>query len=52
MKNVDPPCRPELPNNQLPGVLREVPLGKERLFIHPKLMQLLSRDDNRFELYA
>lgn len=26
------------------GVLREMPLGKEKLFIHPKLMGLLSRD--------
>lgn len=34
------------------GVLREMPFGKEKLFIHPKLMQLLSRDDNRFEPYA
>jgi Fic family protein len=28
------------------GVLREVQTGKERVFIHPRLMQLLSRDDN------
>ncbi len=34
------------------GVLREMPLGKEKLFIHPKLMQLLSRDGNRFEPYT
>jgi Fic family protein len=33
------------------GVLREMPVGKERLFIHPKLMQLLGRDDNRFQRY-
>jgi len=32
-------------------VLREVPLGKERLFIHPKLMQLLGSEDNRFQAY-
>jgi len=34
------------------GVLREMPFGKEKLFIHPKLMQLLSRDSHEFELYA
>lgn len=34
------------------GVLREMPLGKEKLFIHPKLMQLLSRDNNLFQPYA
>ncbi|MBN9409435.1 MAG: Fic family protein [Burkholderiales bacterium] len=33
------------------GVLREMPFGKERLFIHPKLMQLLSRDNNQFQPY-
>lgn len=34
------------------GVLREMPFGKEKLFIHPKLMQLLSRDNNHFQPYA
>jgi Fic family protein len=34
------------------GVLREMPFGKERLFIHPKLMQLLSRDNNQFQPYS
>jgi Fic family protein len=34
------------------GVLREMQLGKEKLFIHPKLMQLLSRDNNQFQPYA
>lgn len=34
------------------GVLREVQAGKEKLFIHPKLMQLLGRDDNAFTPYA
>lgn len=34
------------------GVLREMPFGKEKLFIHPKLMQLLSRDSNQFQPYA
>jgi 2-polyprenyl-3-methyl-5-hydroxy-6-metoxy-1,4-benzoquinol methylase len=43
----------ELPGRlPAPGVLREMPVGKERLFIHPKLMQLLGRDDNGFQLYA
>ena len=34
------------------GVLREMPFGKEKLFIHPKLMQLLSQDGNPFQTYA
>ena len=34
------------------GVLREMPFGKEKLFIHPKLMQLISRDNNDFQHYA
>jgi Fic family protein len=34
------------------GVLRAMPLGKEKLFIHPKLMQLLSRDSHQFQPYA
>ena len=34
------------------GVLREMQLGREKLFIHPKLMQLLSRDSNVFTRYA
>lgn len=33
-------------------VLREVSVGKEKLFIHPKLMQLLVRDSNVFTAYA
>ena len=33
-------------------VLREVQVGKEKLFIHPKLMQLLTRDSNVFQAYA
>lgn len=34
------------------GVLREVQVGKEKLFIHPKLMQLLIRDGNETALYV
>jgi Fic family protein len=33
------------------GVLREVQAGKEKLFIHPKLMQLLVDDSNAFTPY-
>jgi hypothetical protein len=33
------------------GVLREHALGKEKLFVHPKLMTLLTRDSNAFEPY-
>ena len=34
------------------GVLREMTFGKEKLFIHPKLMQLLTRDSNAFVPYT
>ncbi|HVB48363.1 MAG TPA: hypothetical protein VNF69_08230 [Burkholderiales bacterium] len=33
------------------GVLREQAFGKEKLFVHPKLMNLLTRDANAFESY-
>ncbi len=33
------------------GVLREQAFGKEKLFIHPRLMNLLTRDSNAFEPY-
>jgi len=33
------------------GVLREQPLDKEKLFVHPKLIALLTRDGNVFEPY-
>ncbi|MGN6423514.1 MAG: hypothetical protein ACTHLA_09425 [Asticcacaulis sp.] len=33
-------------------MLTELDAGKEKLFIHPKLMKLLSRDANDFEKYA
>jgi Fic family protein len=33
------------------GVLNELSVGKEKLFIHPKLMRLLSRDGNKFVRY-
>jgi Fic family protein len=34
------------------GVLNEMGAGKEKLFIHPKLMRLLSRDGNKFVRYG
>lgn len=34
------------------GVLSEMQVGKERLFIHPKLMALLSRDTHEISGYA
>lgn len=34
------------------GVLEEVVEGREKLFIHPKLLKLLSEDGNNFELYG
>jgi Fic family protein len=33
------------------GVLREQAVGKEKLFVHPKLMSLLTRDTHNFEPY-
>lgn len=33
------------------GVLAEQQAGREKLFIHPKLMQLLQREQNEFEPY-
>ena len=33
------------------AVLREQSFGREKLFVHPKLMSLLTRDDNDFEPY-
>lgn len=33
------------------GVLREQAVGKEKLFVHPKLMSLLTRDGNAIEPY-
>lgn len=34
------------------GVLNEVSFGREKLFIHPKLLQLLTRDRNDFTRYT
>ncbi|WP_260602479.1 hypothetical protein [Variovorax sp. MHTC-1] len=34
------------------GVLVEVQAGKEKLFAHPKLIQLLKRDGNEFARYG
>ncbi len=33
------------------GVLQELPVGREKLFIHPKLMKLLTREPNNFSAY-
>lgn len=33
------------------GVLVEQPVGRERLFIHPKLIQLITRDSNQIQPY-
>ena len=33
------------------GVLQEMTLGREKLFIHPKLMKLLTQEGNDFALY-
>jgi len=33
------------------GVLVEQTVGKEKLFIHPKLMKLLTHDSNQFAPY-
>ena len=34
------------------GVLRAMPFGKEKLFVHPRLLQLLEQDSNEFQAYA
>ncbi len=34
------------------GVLEEMTLGREKLFLHPKFLALLVRDDNTFSEYA
>lgn len=34
------------------GVLQEVKVGREKLFIHPKLMRLLTQDSNEFSEYS
>ena len=34
------------------GVLQEITMGKEKIFLHPKLMQLITRDNNQFEYYG
>lgn len=34
------------------GVLREQSFGREKLFVHPRLMALLTRDDNHVEPYS
>ncbi len=33
------------------GVLKETQAGKEKLFVHPKLIQLMTEDNNNFEQY-
>lgn len=34
------------------GVLQEVSSGRDKLFIHPKLLQLVTRDSNEFATYG
>ncbi len=34
------------------GVLIEAPATREKIFIHPKLMQLLTKDSNEFKPYV
>lgn len=34
------------------GVLYEMQVGKEKLFVHPKLMQLMTQDTNQFDNYS
>jgi hypothetical protein len=33
------------------GVLHEEAVGRDKLFVHGKLLQLLTRDSNEFEPY-
>lgn len=34
------------------GVLQEKAVGKEKLFLHPKFLQLLTREGNTFAPYS
>jgi Fic family protein len=34
------------------GVLEERPIGREKLFLHPKLLKLLTEDGNAYEAYG
>lgn len=34
------------------GVLQEITAGREKLFVHPKLLNLMTSDNNDFSLYA
>lgn len=34
------------------GVLNEIQAGKEKLFVHPKLVRLMTQDNNQFDRYA
>lgn len=34
------------------GVLNATQAGKEKLFVHPKLIRLMTQDDNQFDRYA
>ena len=34
------------------GVLEERPFGRDKLFVHPKLLGLLTRDSNSFVPYS
>ena len=34
------------------GVLHEMPFGKEKLFVHPRLLQVLQQDGSAFPAYA
>jgi Fic family protein len=34
------------------GVLQETPVGREKLFVHPKFLRLLTRDSNEFDAYS
>ena len=34
------------------GVLEEIAVGKQKLFLHPKLLHLLTSDENQFSLYS
>ena len=34
------------------GVLREIKIGREKLFVHPKLIRILIQDSNEYEEYS
>lgn len=39
-------------SSEIENIVTTTAVGKKRLFIHPKLMELIGRDDHGFEPYG